>query len=189
VSHLVKSVGKPDAGNRHVRFDERGRETGFGTAPFLDSTHESKVGPQPETTNEQPRTTNALSHSLLDRRCSIVNARSEAVNARAQDAAASAMNTVDPDPPRRVVRGSEETVTETPFDFEATFRAQYERIARVIARVVQDPARAEELAVEVFLKLWRNPQAQGENAGGWLYRTAVRKGLDELRRRTRRTPL
>ena len=25
----VKSVGKPDAGNRHVRFDERGRETGL----------------------------------------------------------------------------------------------------------------------------------------------------------------
>ena len=74
-----------------------------------------------------------------------------------------------------------------PFDFEATFRAQYERIARVIARVVRDPARAEELAVEVFLKLWRNPQAQGEKAEGWLYRTAVRKGLDELRRRTRRT--
>jgi hypothetical protein len=23
----VKSVGKPDAGNPHVRFDERGRET------------------------------------------------------------------------------------------------------------------------------------------------------------------
>src|SRR5882762_2661285 len=33
------SVGKPDAGNRHVRFDERARETGrSGTAPFLDST-------------------------------------------------------------------------------------------------------------------------------------------------------
>jgi hypothetical protein len=27
----VKSVGKPDAGNRHVRFDERGRETGLLT--------------------------------------------------------------------------------------------------------------------------------------------------------------
>ncbi len=76
---------------------------------------------------------------------------------------------------------------EATFDFEATFRAQYERIARVIARVVRDPARAEELAVEVFLKLWRNPQAQGDKAEGWLYRTAVRKGLDELRRRTRRT--
>jgi RNA polymerase sigma-70 factor (ECF subfamily) len=75
---------------------------------------------------------------------------------------------------------------EVPFDFEATFRAQYERIARVIGRVVHDPARAEELAVEVFLKLWRNPQAQGEKAEAWLYRSAVRKGLDELRRRTRR---
>ena len=76
---------------------------------------------------------------------------------------------------------------QAPFDFEATFRAQYEHIARVIARVVRDPARAEELAVEVFLKFWRTPQAHGEKAEGWLYRAAVRKGLDELRRRTRRT--
>jgi RNA polymerase sigma-70 factor (ECF subfamily) len=76
---------------------------------------------------------------------------------------------------------------EAPFDFEATFRAQYERIARVIRRVVHDSARAEELAVEVFLKLWRSPEAQGEKAAAWLYRSAVRKGLDELRRRTRRT--
>jgi RNA polymerase sigma-70 factor (ECF subfamily) len=80
-----------------------------------------------------------------------------------------------------------------PFDFETTFRAQYERIARVIARVVKDRARAEELAVEVFLKLWRNPQAQGggnltrlTNVEGWLYRAAVRMALDELRRRARR---
>jgi len=72
-------------------------------------------------------------------------------------------------------------------DVEAIFRAHYERISRVIARVTGDPARAEELAVEVFLKFWRAPQAHGENAGGWLYRTAVRKGLDELRHRTRRT--
>jgi hypothetical protein len=33
----VKSVGKPDAGNRHVRFDERGRETGL-LAPRPSST-------------------------------------------------------------------------------------------------------------------------------------------------------
>lgn len=75
---------------------------------------------------------------------------------------------------------------ETPFDFEATFRAQYPRIARVIARVVRDPARSEELAVEVFLKLWRSPRAQGDKTHGWLYRVAVRKALDELRRQTRR---
>jgi len=71
-------------------------------------------------------------------------------------------------------------------DIETVFQAQYERIARVIARVLRDPARAEELAVEVFLKWSRNPQAQGENAQAWLYRVAVRTGLDELRRETRR---
>ena len=43
VSLAMKPVGKPDAGNRHVRFDERGGETGRlpmaqATAPFLDST-------------------------------------------------------------------------------------------------------------------------------------------------------
>ncbi|MDP8982913.1 MAG: sigma-70 family RNA polymerase sigma factor [Acidobacteriota bacterium] len=75
----------------------------------------------------------------------------------------------------------------TAFDFETTFRTQYDRIARVIARVVRDPARAEELAVEVFLKLWRTPGAQGEKAESWLYKVAVRKGLDELRSRTRRS--
>jgi RNA polymerase sigma-70 factor, ECF subfamily len=81
------------------------------------------------------------------------------------------------------VAGEAEQAT---FDFEATFRAHYDRVARVIARVVRDPSRAEELAVEVFLKLWQNRQAWSEKAEGWLYRVAVRKGLDELRRRTRR---
>ena len=70
---------------------------------------------------------------------------------------------------------------------DAIFRAHYERIARVIGRVIHDQARAEELAVEVFLKWWRNPQAHGEQAAGWLYRTAVREALDELRRQTRRS--
>jgi len=86
-----------------------------------------------------------------------------------------------------IVNAPSEVVEDAAFDFEATFRAQYEHVARVIVRVVKDPARAEELAVEVFLKFWRTARAQGENAEGWLYRTAVRKGLDELRHRTRRT--
>jgi RNA polymerase sigma-70 factor (ECF subfamily) len=72
------------------------------------------------------------------------------------------------------------------FDFEAVFRAQYPRIARVIVRVIQDPARAEELAVEVFWKLWRHSSAQGPQCAGWLYRTAVRAAVDELRTRARR---
>jgi RNA polymerase sigma-70 factor (ECF subfamily) len=76
--------------------------------------------------------------------------------------------------------------TDTSFDFEVFFRAHYERIARAVARVVGDPARAEDLAVEAFWKLWRNPQAQGDKAGGWLYRTALRMALNDLRSDARR---
>jgi RNA polymerase sigma-70 factor, ECF subfamily len=72
-------------------------------------------------------------------------------------------------------------------DLEIIFRAQYRRICHVVARVVRDHARAEDLAVEVFLKFSRNRKAQGSRAEGWLYRTAVRMGLDELRRRERRS--
>jgi len=71
-------------------------------------------------------------------------------------------------------------------EIETIFQAEYQRVARVIARVIQDPSRAEELAVEVFLKWSRNPKARGEAAQAWLYRIAVRAGLDELRRETRR---
>jgi RNA polymerase sigma-70 factor (ECF subfamily) len=81
---------------------------------------------------------------------------------------------------------TEVTVTK-PEGLDAIFRAHYERIARVIGRVIHDQARAEELAVEVFLKWWRNPQAHGEHAEGWLYRTFVREGLDESRRQARRS--
>ncbi len=72
-------------------------------------------------------------------------------------------------------------------NFETLFHVHYERIARVIVRVVRDPARAEEIAVEVFWKLWRNPKvSSGGQAGGWLYRTAARMALDELRKQARR---
>ena len=47
------------------------------------------------------------------------------------------------------------------FDFEALFQAHYRRIARVIHRVIQDPSRADELAVDVFCKLWRHSSAHG----------------------------
>ncbi|HVW11771.1 MAG TPA: sigma-70 family RNA polymerase sigma factor [Bryobacteraceae bacterium] len=67
------------------------------------------------------------------------------------------------------------------------FRAHYERIARVIGRVIHDQARAEELAVEVFLRWWKSPEAHGDRAEGWLYRSAVRKALDEWRRQSRRS--
>jgi hypothetical protein len=45
----MNPVGEPDAGNRHVRFDERGWETERlaqpqATAPILDSTHNQCIG-------------------------------------------------------------------------------------------------------------------------------------------------
>ena len=75
---------------------------------------------------------------------------------------------------------------DAPFDFDATFTANYRRIARAIARIVGDPARAEDLAVDAFSRLLTHPQAQGTGVEAWLYRTAVRLGIDELRRRSRR---
>ena len=66
----------------------------------------------------------------------------------------------------------------SPFDFRSVFLADDARIAHVIRRVVGDPSRAEDLAVEAFWKLWRNPRAHGDAAGAWLYRT----GADGARR-------
>ena len=74
----------------------------------------------------------------------------------------------------------------TAFDFEAVFRSDFPRIARAITRIIGDPARAEDLAVDAFWRLWQTPRAQGDSSGGWLYRTAVRLAVDELRRRARR---
>lgn len=74
-------------------------------------------------------------------------------------------------------------------DLDTLFTAHYGRIARVIGRVIGDQARAEELAVDVFVKWKRNPGAQGEHSEGWLYRTAVRGALDAWRRQQRRERL
>ncbi len=71
-------------------------------------------------------------------------------------------------------------------DFGEVFHRHYPRIARVIARIVQDPGRAEELAAEVFWKFWRHPKIPEHSVSSWLYRSAVRVGLDELRRQLRR---
>jgi len=72
------------------------------------------------------------------------------------------------------------------FDFDTFFHSHYARIARAVARVIGDTTRAEDLAVEAFWKLYQTPKAQGEKAGGWLYRTAVRMALNELRHNARR---
>lgn len=74
---------------------------------------------------------------------------------------------------------------ETSADFETVFHLHYDRIAYAVARIVGDPARAEELAMDAFWKFWQSPEAHNEKAGGWIYRTAINLGLYELRRRAR----
>lgn len=72
------------------------------------------------------------------------------------------------------------------FELDAVFETYYEQVTRAIVTVIHDPGRAEELAVDVFLKWSRTRPVQGSGTRGWLYRTAVRLALDELRRKARR---
>ncbi len=71
-------------------------------------------------------------------------------------------------------------------EFDALFLAQYPRVRRLVARVVRDPGRAEELASDTLMKLWREPAGRAGNVEAWLRRVAVRSAIDELRRRDRR---
>lgn len=73
--------------------------------------------------------------------------------------------------------------------FESIFLQNYARIVAVLMRLVGDRAQAEELADDVFMKLYRQPlraSDRGHNVGGWLYRTAAHSGIDALRAAARR---
>ena len=50
------------------------------------------------------------------------------------------------------------TVDSTEFDFEDVFLAQYPRVVRIIGRILNDEGKVEDLAIEVFWKLWRKSQ-------------------------------
>lgn len=69
---------------------------------------------------------------------------------------------------------------------EAMFQAHYARVAQLVSRVVGDRAEAEALTLEAFWQLWQRPPADDRNVGGWLYRVALRLGLNALRAARRR---
>jgi len=74
--------------------------------------------------------------------------------------------------------------------FEELFLAHYVRIAAILRRMLGDGACAEDLANEVFLKLYRRqPFSRNyeDNLPGWLYRTAMNLGIDALRSSARRS--
>jgi RNA polymerase sigma factor (sigma-70 family) len=69
------------------------------------------------------------------------------------------------------------------FEFERLFLEHWASVYHVLQRLVGDPAEAEDLALEAFLRLYRQTgkQTDGINVGGWLYRVATRLGLHSIR--------
>jgi RNA polymerase sigma-70 factor, ECF subfamily len=71
----------------------------------------------------------------------------------------------------------------TSLGFETLFLEHWTSVYRVLQRLVGDPAEAEDLALEAFMRLYRQNQKQPQvqNAGGWLYQVATRLGLNSIR--------
>jgi len=72
--------------------------------------------------------------------------------------------------------------------FERIFITQYRRVYELLVRLVGSHSQAEDLANEVFWKLYnQQPGAQlWSNPEKWLYRTATNAGIDALRASRRR---
>jgi RNA polymerase sigma factor (sigma-70 family) len=78
-----------------------------------------------------------------------------------------------------------------PSTFEALFNEHWPHVYRALLRLVGDPAEAEDLALETFLRLYqRQPVSQNGadefNFGGWLHRVATNLGLRAIRSFKRR---
>ncbi|MBN1310231.1 MAG: sigma-70 family RNA polymerase sigma factor [Anaerolineae bacterium] len=70
--------------------------------------------------------------------------------------------------------------------FEALFQRHYDMVYGVLFRLVGTRQEAEDLAQEVFVKLYQNPLRHSENVAGWLYRVATNTGYNALRASHRR---
>lgn len=73
-------------------------------------------------------------------------------------------------------------------DFEILFGQYWAHVYRVLKRLVVDPAEAEDLALEAFMRLYqRLPIEENDfHLGGWLYRVATNLGLRSIRSFKRR---
>jgi RNA polymerase sigma factor (sigma-70 family) len=72
--------------------------------------------------------------------------------------------------------------------FQEIFLTHWDRIYQLLVRMIGDPAEAEDLALETFLRLYQHPPKAGEgsNLGGWLFRVATNLGLHSIRSYQRR---
>jgi len=72
---------------------------------------------------------------------------------------------------------------------EEVLNQYWVRVKGMLLRLVDDPDQAEDLALEVFLKLYRQVQKDPsvDNLGGWIYRVSMHLGLNALRSGQRRS--
>lgn len=72
-----------------------------------------------------------------------------------------------------------------PRDEEELFRTYHDRIYRYILRIMKNPAEAEDLTQDTFLRAYRGRDGLRDPAAvrGWLYRIATHACLDRLRQR------
>lgn len=72
--------------------------------------------------------------------------------------------------------------------FESLFLEHWTRVYRLLYRLVGDPAEAEDLALEAFVRLYEKAPLQRSefNPGGWLHRVATNLGLHSIRSWKRR---
>jgi RNA polymerase sigma factor (sigma-70 family) len=72
--------------------------------------------------------------------------------------------------------------------FESLFHEYWAPVYRLLLRMVIDPSEAEDLALETFLRLYKNhPAPQAEfNTRGWLQRVATNLALQSIRSFKRR---
>lgn len=70
--------------------------------------------------------------------------------------------------------------------FEAAFSANWSWVCGVLYRILWDWDDAQDLALEVFYRLYERPPRDPERTKSWLYRVASNTGLNALRARQRR---
>ncbi len=72
--------------------------------------------------------------------------------------------------------------------FEAQFNQNWPAIYRHLVNMVGDPSEAQDLALETFLRLYRQAPSldKNNNLSGWLYKVATNLGLQSIRSYKRR---
>ena len=76
-------------------------------------------------------------------------------------------------------------------EIEHTYRQYFQIVRAKCARMLRDPAEAQDVAQETFARLWihRADIADSQAVTAWLYRTSTRLAVDSYRRNRGREPL